>query len=71
MLDAYIGILDGLSNPKNPEAKQRLLHPTNYVQPIFGFIQMITNDPNKGDAVCKNATNLLGDLARCLGKPVS
>jgi len=67
VLDAYLGIVNGLDGPK----VQLLLQPTNYVQPIFHFIELIANDENKGEDVTKLATNLLGDLARCLGKPIA
>mmetsp|Transcript_33096 Transcript_33096/g.87373 ORF Transcript_33096/g.87373 Transcript_33096/m.87373 type:complete len:871 (-) Transcript_33096:190-2802(-) len=68
VLDAYAGILNGLEDGKK---QHLLLMPTNYVESMINFAELITGDENKDGAVTKGATNMLGDLARVLGKQIA
>lgn len=65
VLEAYTGILTGMGG----DNKAQLLLP--YVDSIFGFLDLLNKDQDKGLDVLKAAVGVIGDLASQIGAPVA
>lgn len=62
ILDAYVGIIVGLSAGKKEDS---LLQ---HLEPIIEFLQRSTSDPRRSEEVLKTAIGFIGDLGKAYGK---
>lgn len=65
VLEAYTGITQGLKDGQ----KGDLLAP--YAESIFGFLEVLANDPNRDESLTKASIGCLGDISSTLHNKVS